>query len=804
MKAEPEEGLITSNTGLHDQVLQTLVHNEPLFRAMADLVPAFLWIADRHGNITFINQQWRAYTGAAASTRSVEWVALAVHVDDRKRCADEWKRALVTEEPCEIESRNRRHDGTYRWFLSCVVPLKDKGRVLLWFGSSTDIHNQKLAEEKHRESETQYRQLLQGLPAAVYTCDANGYVQLYNKAVVELWGKEPVPGKDLWCGPLKIYRSDGTPLPLEQCPMAVALKECRNIVGEEIIIERPDGRRLHVAPNPQPIFDTNGKLTGALNMLIDITEQKRFSDTLRESEERFRSLADQAPIAIWMSDQNGDCTYLNTKWCETTGTRAEDGYKNGWASFIHPDDQEGALREWGEVRNQQKVYDIKFRYRNAQQEYILTHAYGNPRYNSAGHFVGYIGVLEDITLQENVKTTLEKEVLKRTEDLLKKNEELRRSEERYHRMTSEVQDYAIILLSKDGIIENWNKGAESIKGYKAEEIIGNSFKVFYPQKDRESGLPEKILSEARENGRAIYEGWRVKKDGSTFWGSVVITALHDESNNIIGFTKVTRDLTERKKVEVKLKTNALQLEEKNKELERINQELASFAYISSHDLQEPLRKIQTFISRILDLNDFQLSDRGKDYFDRIQSAAFRMQALINDLLTYSRTNTSDRVFEAVDVNTVLEDVKSELKEMIEEKGAVIESARLPRLNLIRFQFRQFLINILSNAIKFAKPGISPHIVIQSALVNGNEIPGRIADERQQYHHLSFADNGIGFDPAYSAKIFEVFQRLHSRHEYSGTGIGLAICKKIAENHGGFMMAEGEVNKGATFHLYLPE
>jgi two-component system CheB/CheR fusion protein len=249
-------------------------------------------------------------------------------------------------------------------------------------------------------------------------------------------------------------------------------------------------------------------------------------------------------------------------------------------------------------------------------------------------------------------------------------------------------------------------------------------------------------------------------------------------------------------------TNAL-LQERNKELGKINKELESFAYVSSHDLQEPLRKIQTFTTRILEKEHAALSDKGKDYFNRIHSAVDRMQQLIEDLLAFSKVNLDDRKFENTDLNIIVEDVKNELKEAIEEKHAIIETTELGEANISPFQFRQLTYNLVSNALKFSKPGISPHIVMASKNIiwnNENEInllPGK------EYCHITFTDNGIGFEPHFSEQIFEVFQKLHDKETYSGTGIGLAIVKKIVENHNGVIAATSELGQGATFDIYIP-
>jgi PAS domain S-box-containing protein len=364
----------------------------------------------------------------------------------------------------------------------------------------------------------------------------------------------------------------------------------------------------------------------------------------------------------------------------------------------------------------------------------------------------------------------------------------------WYKMISEIEDYAIILLDNDGIVLNWNKGAEKIKGYSAKDIVGQNFSIFYPAEDQARGLPEALISKAMRDGNAVHEGWRVRKNGTHFWAAIVITAIHDEEGNTIGFSKVTRDLTERKRLEDLLKS-------KNNELEKMNQELSSFAYIASHDLQEPLRKIQAFASRISETEKDNFSEKSIDYFARMQSAAERMQNLINDLLTYSRTSTMERKFEEVDLNNLIEDVKSELDEAIQDKKAMIEVTALPKLHGIRFQFQQLFTNLLMNSLKFSKSEVPSVITITSD--TKTSVHHKALNQNTDYHHIIIRDNGIGFEPEYNLKIFEVFQRLHGRSEYNGTGIGLAICKKIVENHKGFIEAEGEVDTGATFHIYIP-
>lgn len=251
---------------------------------------------------------------------------------------------------------------------------------------------------------------------------------------------------------------------------------------------------------------------------------------------------------------------------------------------------------------------------------------------------------------------------------------------------------------------------------------------------------------------------------------------------------------------------AFQNEEKEKraaELIIANKELEAFTYISSHDLQEPLRKIQTLVSIIIEEDGENLSENGKYNFQRIQLAAGRMQLLIEDLLAFSRINTAERKFEQTDLAQILEEVKTELKDTIQEKNATIEANQLCPANIIAFQFRQLIYNLVSNALKFARTDVPLHIIIQSSIKKGRELNNKRLSPETDYCHISVKDNGIGFEPHFSERIFEVFQKLHSKEAYAGTGIGLAIVKKIVENHQGIITATGQLNQGATFDIYLP-
>ncbi|HMK27455.1 MAG TPA: ATP-binding protein [Chitinophagaceae bacterium] len=251
---------------------------------------------------------------------------------------------------------------------------------------------------------------------------------------------------------------------------------------------------------------------------------------------------------------------------------------------------------------------------------------------------------------------------------------------------------------------------------------------------------------------------------------------------------------------------AYQNEEKEKraaELITANKELLAFTYISSHDLQEPLRKIQTFVTIILENENKNLSEKGKYNFQRMQLAAGRMQQLIDDLLAFSRISTTELKFAESDLTIIIDEVKTELKDTIQEKHATIESIELCPANIIAFQFRQLMYNLISNALKFSNPEIPAQIIITSRIVKGSKLNNDRLSPEKQYCHIIVKDNGIGFEPRFSERIFGVFQKLHGKEVYAGTGIGLAIVKKIVENHNGIITATSELNKGAQFDIYIP-
>ncbi len=281
---------------------------------------------------------------------------------------------------------------------------------------------------------------------------------------------------------------------------------------------------------------------------------------------------------------------------------------------------------------------------------------------------------------------------------------------------------------------------------------------------------------------------------------LIITALIIIS---AAFYQLSRQLAISHDFQEQLFKNNIDLEEKKNELEQSNEELESFNYIASHDLKEPVRKIKTFSSMIMDADYSKLSEKSKHNFQRLVFAADRMQLLLNDLMAYTRVSAAKDDFTDVDLNKIIQHLSESLKESIEENKAVIEARELPTIKAIPFQITQLFENLISNSLKYRKDDESPHITIQSSIVSREEYPDLQTNGEDHYHKIIYSDNGIGFSQEYADKVFELFSRLHNQNNYPGTGIGLTICKKIVQNHKGHIRAHSELNKGTTFEIYLP-
>lgn len=385
-------------------------------------------------------------------------------------------------------------------------------------------------------------------------------------------------------------------------------------------------------------------------------------------------------------------------------------------------------------------------------------------------------------------------------NIIRSQEELRKSQHHFSQLFQLSPVAKTLSLASDGTVMDVNPAWEKMFGKKREEVIGKNAGVFGMSDSAERARFARLIDE--KNGNVHGVELRFDLGGGRYADAYTSVVMID-IDGVRCYLSAYFDITERKAAEEKTAQMTRALEQKNTELRSMVEELASFTYVASHDLQEPLRKIQTFSKRIANEEISSLSDKAKSYFGKIELSAARMQRLIQDLLHYSRTGNVVKKFETVDLQSLVEEVLDSLRETILENNAVVRVESLPKIHAIPYQMQQLFTNIISNSIKFAREGTAPEIHISATMFDGERNNGIAGLQKIKYHCISVKDNGIGFDATFREQIFGLFQRLHGRNEYEGTGIGLAICKKIMENHAGLIQADGEKGSGARFTFYLP-
>ena len=776
-----------------------LEESEKRFRNVADSAPVLIWMSDVNKRSYFFNRAWLEFTGRTEEQESGDGWTQGIHPEDFERLKELNTSSFDARKPFYIEYRLRRHDGEYRWLAENGMPrFGSDGEFEGYNGACMDIHDRVVNRKKLIENEERLQIVVKASDLATWRLNVKTSEVNYSDRYLEILGYEKdavLTHEEI----LKHLHPDDLTIRSNAFKVAYATGTLNYITR----IFWNDGSIHWVEGKGKVFYDEENIPDYLIGTVRDITAEKNYQQRLEEREQKFRLLADSMPQFVWTSDTKGNLDYFNEAVYKYTGLTRDNVFKEGWMQIVHPDERKENVLEWLQSMKSGEDFLFEHRFRRHDGVYRWQLSRAIPQRDADGKIQMWVGTSTDIQEQKMFAQELEKLVWERTRALNEMNEALIKSEGRYHLMVGAVEDYAIFYLGPDGIVENWNKGAERIKGYQADEIIGKHFSVFYTKEDQDQQLPQRLLEKSRDTGRAIQEGWRVRKDGSLFWASVVITAIYNEEKEIIGFSKVTHDLTEKKQSSDALKLNAEQLELKNKELEKMNAELKSFAYISSHDLQEPVRKIQIFATRILEKELDTLSENGKNYFTRMKNESYRMQTLIEDLLAYTRTGTTERIFETTNLKDLASEVREDFVDAINDNNAAIVIGPMCVAQVIPFQIRQLLHNLISNSLKFAKADVPSKIEVNSHLVEGKDVKFADLEPKTTYCHLSVSDNGIGFEAQYKDRIFEVFQRLHGKDQYKGTGIGLAIVKKIVENHHGTILATSELGVGAAFDVYLP-
>ena len=346
----------------------------------------------------------------------------------------------------------------------------------------------------------------------------------------------------------------------------------------------------------------------------------------------------------------------------------------------------------------------------------------------------------------------------------------------YQIQVRQMSEYAMFMIDPDGLLVSWNLGVENLFGYTEQEWLGQHASIIFTPAQQAMDVCQSEMRKALEAGSATDIRWHIRKDGTEFFANGFMNTIRDDSGRLIGFTKILSDETARKQLQDSLTES--------------NAALEQFAYVASHDLQEPLRTINAFSTLLATRYKSKLDEEADQFLNFLTSAASRMSLLVNDLLAYARLTTETERPASVYLDEDLESAITLLSHAIEESGAAVTHDAMPLVRVDRGQIVRLFQNLIGNAMKYRKPGVQPEV--------------HISAERQGAEWVfSIQDNGIGFDPKFAATIFAPFKRLHTVDEYPGTGVGLAICKRIVQSQGGRIWAESEPGVGSVFRFTLP-
>jgi PAS domain S-box-containing protein len=747
-----------------------------------------IWVAGPDKLCHFVNNIWLNFRGRSLEQEIGNGWTEGVHPDDLDRCLKSYISAFDARQEFHIEYRLKRYDGEYRWISDKGVPNYNiTGHFEGYSGACMDIHDRIEFEEKLKESEARFR--IAALSSELGTWDFNPITRemSWDNACKDLFGAAqdtPVTLDLFWS---KMHPED-QPAALERMLRALNPDIAENYESEYRIVGLPDDKLRWIRAKGRAFFDQQGNPVNFAGTVLDITEEKVALQALQKNERKFRLLANALPQLIWTGDASGKLDYYSQNFFDFSGLSMENISDNGWLQIIHPEEKVLNEKKWKESLISGETFIAEHRLRGSNGEYHWQLSRAVAYRDEQGRITMWVGTSTDIDDQKLASRELEFKVKERTLELANKDEQLNKQREFAEIIINSSVDI-ITVFDEELRYLSVNKKFEEVYQQSAKGLIGQKLTDAFP-KMIESYFYKQLLEALKGNSshstghqslitERYYETFMTPLMSNDSVYAVLVTA-HDNTELMLAYH---------------------QLELKNNELEKSNHNLEQFAYIASHDLQEPLRKIRTFTELLHDtLPD--LNVQSKAYFNKIDLSAKRMSALIKDVLNYSRLSITEQVFQKVDLNETLEEIKNDFELLIEEKKATIEVFSLPEISGIPLQLNQLFSNLIGNALKFCDQ--SPIIRIASENVSQEEVFNHTQLKQSLYYvKITCSDNGIGFEEQYADQIFNIFQRLNNRGHYEGTGIGLALCKKIMENHHGLIKASSKLSKGSLFELYFP-
>lgn len=638
-------------------------------------------------------------------------------------------------------------------------------------------------------SESQFRQMVKYSQFAKAIIRRDGFkIEIANDTILEkFWGKalDQVVGQNLFdvfpelkyqkfCDELNQVFQTG-----ETCIVAERYLSVRDGNGEKNYFF--DYQFL-------PLFETNGEISDVMLSLNDVTVSVESKSLMKEIVDRLHLATAGALLGTFDLDLFSRKIIYTDRFNEIIG--AAEGSRMSYEEIlklVHPEDKQSILAVNIDFSLKGDPVDFELRIYDLSGKILWIRLQGQVVFNDSKQPWRFVGTVMDVTERKYSELAVI------------------RSEGKF-RTLAEAMPQFIWTCDKYGRFDYISQSFFDYIGIDSSLFNTDSWFDRIHKEDQDTYYWKWKNAIHKEHPFECEVRFR-RSDGEFRWYLCIGISHLDADGKIemwIGScTDIHQSKTSIDNLELEVQKRTQELMEVNEQLIKTNIELGQFAHVASHDLQEPLRKIQTFAGRILETEFENLTEKGKDYFVRMQGASIRMKQLIIDLLAFTRVNVGEGAFEKTDLNIVINNIKEELSEKISQKQVNLKFDNLPQINVISFQIEQLLTNLISNSIKFTLPGRTPEIIISAGKIAGNTNSLKLPLRHSDYYFISVKDNGIGFDMAHKHRIFQVFQRLHTKQQYEGTGIGLSICKKIVDNHGGTIDVISEEGMGTTISIYIP-
>jgi len=751
---------------------------------LTEMLPMVVWTLDLEYKLTYVNAFWKEFSGVDPDFSENTTFSNALFPDDDDRFRACLAERMPSYLPFSVDARYRSKTGEYRWFRVTGKPIfNEKGAPMQWVGAMVDIHDQKLLQIETKKNADEFKVITESIPQMVWKTDPAGILTYMSNGFNDYLGMDVVTssiGNDNW---LKYVHPADLKMAGKKWKYSVETGE--SYVSQYRFLKAKTGEYRWNLALGNCLRDEDGVIIQWIGTNTDIEEKLQLEISIKKSAEEFINLAEAISQVIWVLEGNGKIIYANKRFYNFLGRRPEElvGTTQEWVKSLHDDDKDARSALWAKAVIDKSEFEMECRlYHAPSQSYRWQLVRACPMVDEAGHIVRWFGTNTDI---EDVKK-LQSELRIRAEEITLLAETLpqlvwtndaagnatffNKKMLEYLGITSFKEENgkfgdSVHPDDKAFVFAAWLNASEKCIDFEAEYRLANKDRLYKWMLARASCLKD-------DDGKP-----------TQWFGTLTDIEDKKQMENLL--------LVVRNDLELRILERTEELQKSNVALITSNQELEQFAYVASHDLKEPLRMINIYTQLISkSLTEEQLIEM-REYVDFTLDGVNRMQILINDLLKYGRTGRDNNEKSIVDLNDVVELARGNLMLRIEESETeVIIANTLPSIPGIQSLLIQLFQNLIENAIKFRKSDVK--LVIQINLIE--DTPGML--------HFSVTDNGIGVAQEYAERIFIIFQRLHNRDQYPGTGIGLALCKKIVNLHGGSIWMIGEQGVGSTFHFTL--